>query len=670
VVRVVEYVVVRDKIHEIAEFYSPIGILHSIGGHAADVSVGADIVANSRFEVVEDRRRGFEGTLEGMQNRYVMGSHYHFVNRWLNLHPTPPRHSISSDHRTIHASIDYHLNKLEPRPGFAGFVNTDAFFYGELIDMWHVYDSGHDSDLFIVWDHYSPEQVAELPWYDFRSTRAPFYPHVGLLIYVDSVLAGYPEHVSEGVTLALRYYFDENMASPFESMEIGQRYFLRGTFYYLMMGINAYSGIPGADTRDRHMMEIKPLNDYGLWYVPVSAGETVDSSTPGLANLDDELAMLRHAQSSVYLRTTRNMHDLLITQSGENEILTISSGRMLDEDDHLYARPVAVIQEHFARERGLQLGDTFVVNVNREQHLVLSPYRLLGDGLSPGFDYEMWQRYNGQHMDLGVLSKLGAYPAYRLELEVVGMFDLFSGVFPTSGHPVSKLVFIPDSLLPADLVLQSAYFGDIGTDFLPAAWYSFVLSDVREQNAFLAEYHQHLAEMGFNLFFIGHDATNFWVTANIIISSMALNLLIFSFLLIMVLVLVVFLCLWQRRKELPITRVLGNSAENVAGQYLISVLLITIPAILIGVTTAWHFSTNVIADVLSPFHALLDDVIGGFAWQREQIIASHLEASLPSIMLPIALSAAILVAMLLFTILGLAKTLRRPVLEMLQLGRR
>jgi hypothetical protein len=272
-------------------------------------------------------------------------------------------------------------------------------------------------------------------------------------------------------------------------------------------------------------------------------------------------------------------------------------------------------------------------------------------------------------MDLGVLSIPGAYPVYQLELEVVGIFDLFRGA-ATSGHPVNKLIFIPDSLLPADMVLQSAYFGDIGTDFLPAAWYSFVLNDVREQNAFLAEYHQRLAEMGFNLFFIGHDATNFWVTANIIIRSMTLNLLLFSVLLIMVLVLVVFLCLWQRRKELPIARVLGNPAENVAGQYLTAVLLITIPAILIGVTAAWYFSINVITDVLSPFHALLADVIGGSAWQREQIIASHLEASLPSAMLPVALSAAILAAMVLFTILGLAKALRRPVLEMLQLGRR
>ena len=673
--RVVEFVTVQNSIRAIGQIYRTIGVLHNnTDGQIADVSAGAELVADSSFRIVEDRRRGFEGTLVDLNNRYVMGSHYHFINRYMNLHPSTPPDWRYFDMRTLNLTRDYHLQKLGPHDGFAGFVNTDAFFYGELLDIWRLEDMGHEyGGLFILWEHYEIEEMWAFAWYDFRSSLAPFYPHVNMLIRVDDVMAGYPEHVSAGVKLVLRYYFPEGeeFISPFDNLVIGERYFFRGTFYYQLMGIGSIASKFNADQNERHMLEAKPLNDQDLWYIHLEPGEIVSSSTPGLELLDEQLFLMRHAQSSVFLRTTRNMRNMPTTQMDENA-LSLVEGRWLDEEDYIYARKSAVIDVDFATRRGLEIGDTLLVHVNREQHIVLPRYQLVDDALWPGDNFAIlrWPIDHRPFNDIGILSVPGVYPVYELELEIVGTFDLFSNSMNTLGRPITKVIYIPDSILPADMVLLSSPCGELPPDYLPALWYSFILENPNDINAFVVEYTPKFAALGLNLSFIGQNSENFWVAADMITISIMLNLIIFSLASLLVLVLTAFLFLRQRRRECAILRALGFSSKTVICAVLVCVGFLALPAIIIGATSAWHFSVDMAANTLDPLESILRATIGGTPFQQEQALARYFGVIFPSISLLIIIQAVVLVAFLAVLTIGMIKASKKSVLAVLQASRR
>ena len=46
---------------------------------------------------------------------------------------------------------------------------------------------------------------------------------------------------------------------------------------------------------------IKPINNSGLWFLPVKPGVQLDLETPELAGLQDELELLRENQKALWL---------------------------------------------------------------------------------------------------------------------------------------------------------------------------------------------------------------------------------------------------------------------------------------------------------------------------------------------------------------------------------
>jgi len=620
VLRAVEYTIINNQISQISGFFQSVGVLSHRDGITADVSPAIDVIAQSPYVSFYDRRRGFEGTLDNMYNAYIEGSRYWFA---------------SVAYRYFQHDFEMQdLINLMPRlrtpAEFAGFVSGDSFFYGELINI---------------------EYVGWSAW----GRGWGFYPHKLLYIRVDDVLQGYPDRVAEERIVRLRMDFPDfpNYYSPLIGMEIGQRYFVKGTFYYFLDNLQR-------DSR-QVMMFIRQIGHQQLWYVPVAPGETIDTVALGLCH---QLQFAQHVQSAVHLRTTKDMTSMPFAQEGLG-MLSLRSGRLLNMDDYINARPVIVIPRRFAEIREVGVGDTITVTVNADQHIVYSPYYLI----SNYGDMDPMPVLITAFPELGVLSKPGSYPAIALELEVVGIYDMFRWrPMHTNWSSLSKFMYIPDSLIPAYWGLESAHFGDIQPGYSPALWYSFALHDPRYQAAFLWDTRDALADLGFRINFVGRDGSSFLNAADTILMSITLNLIIFSLVLALVLAFTVALFMWQRSREYAILRALGCPTKNIFMQSIVALLFFGTPAIIAGSVAGWIFALRLAQDTISGFGEIMADVLGRHLMtaQRDELISSYIEMAAPSLGRLAAFSITILASMLiLLTIINL-RTARQSVLEVLK----
>ena len=613
VVRAVEYIVIHDRITEISGFFQNIGELTHREGATADVSQAIEFIADSPYIQFYDRRRGFEGNLVGMHNAFIEGSRLWRAS-WIS--------EYMADDLYFRPYID-----LIPQFEIPGLVSGDSFFYGKLLDIVHVYTP------------------------PFGLGNIGFYPHKILYVEVDHALVGYPDRLFEGQVLRLRMDFPEEWDSPLEDMQIGQRYFLWGKFYFFL-------DIMQLDSRTitKFIQEL----DENIWYVNVQPGETVDTAELGLC---DKLDYVRHVQSAVFLRTSKDMTAMPTVQEGE-DLLRLMEGRFINHDDYLNSRPVVVVHRRFADMRNVRIGDTITIDINASQHLVYSPYYLVGN-VEDVFAFPVPITI---YPELAILSSPGAYPYITLELEVVGIFELFRlRPVSTIWSSVNKYMFIPDSLIPSDWGLKSAYFGEIRPDYTPAIWYSFMLRDPKDQPAFLWQTRDTLAEMGFRVNFAGRDGSGFWSVANNILLSALFNLIMFSAVLACALGLTIALFMWQRNKDYAILRSLGCPLIKIFYHSIMALLVFGTPALMAGSVAGWYYAVSLTEDALAGFGDIIASSIGRgiLPSERNALIASYLEITLPISWLFI-LCAIILISMLFFVFAGSLIVARRPVLLILQ----
>jgi hypothetical protein len=628
VMRAIEYIVVSDKIDSIGEYYHSVGFLTYAGESSPFVSdnvfIGAEVIRNTPFVGFEDRRRGVSGVLRDLQNADIQYS----GGNILPNHPEDPH--------------ELHQSNL--------LRHNDALFYGKLVSKTFAGSVIEDAG-------------------------GQFPPHMRMVLLVDNVMVGYPEHVSAGREVILRYILSEGELTrneygeliPFETsvdnMMVGQHYFLRSAYYWIVSSVSP-PPVPGMGVTDV-VLTMVPLNvgislyhrdiaGDSVWYVPVQPGEVVDFGLDGLEVLDGVLKNLRHSQSTVYLRTTADMTAMPIAQSS-NPPLKAVGGRLLNHEDHQNANPVVVIHEWFAELRNIGLGDTITIDIPWEQII-------LGAGSGPG-----------QSLDILIATNPQETNAYELELTVVGIYSsagdithLIGGsrLYGTHNTPY---IYIPDSILPHGFVFVENPLGvalidgaadaqmirnmAADPDFLPHPWYSFVLNDPREETAFLLQYRDTLDALGFNIVLFETGAETFWASAVPILQAVTLNAVIFGFVLVFVLVLVVFLYLRQCMKEFAIMRALGVPVRMVYGQLLASVLLFGLPAAVIGGMGGWFFALDRAASTIHPFGTSVTHV--------------DLEISISMIWLAI-LVIFVFVCLLTMTMVGALRMGSRPVLALLQ----
>ena len=485
----------------------------------------------------------------------------------------------------------------------------DVIFYGELID--------------IIQSRRDPERWT-------------------LTLNVDDVLMGYPEYIVSGQT-ELQIFLDN--AHIIDSLETGERYLLRVLLIDVPNGRTPSIGDP------LNVFTMQPLYPDGLWYVHLPAGEPIDLMNPELSAIAEEIAILHHPHHTVQLRTTKDL--ALVPMMLEDGIGFMFEGRPIDYDDYLNANPVAVIHRQFARIRGLNVGDTITVEIPQHhevESMNTDVFTFMALSGIP-FSFEEPQSF----IDVHVESIPRAESIHEIELEIVGIYNLFewSGGDPFTNF--STRIYLPDSVLPDDVMISSARWeSPEDQNYLPSFWYTFQLSNSRDELAFLMENRQPLAEMGLTLIMAvdAGNAQNFWQSANIILQSTAFNAIVFSFVLVLVLMLVVFLFLRQRRKELTIERMLGYSTKQSVRGILLTASLFLIPTT-IGAGLAWLFARRTIMDTL----VILGELIDGYG--AEAVFA------LSPIWL-IGLIIIVFILVLLMILIGAVRLIHRPLLELLQ----
>lgn len=464
-----------------------------------------------------------------------------------------------------------------------------------------------------------------------------------LTLNVDDVVVGYPEYVVDGQSeLQIILNLEEENELVIDSLEIGERYFLRVLLIDTPNGRMPTVGDPA------NVFAMKPLYPDGVWYLHVPADETIDWTNPELVAISEEIDLLLHYHHIVQLQTTRDM--ALVPMMLEDEMGFMVEGRPIAYEDHLNGNPVAVIHRQFAQIRGLNVGDTITVEVplvHQAENMNTDVFTVMAlSGISVGERQSL--------VDIHVESMPQAERVHEIELEIVGIYNLFEG---SGGDPFTNFstrIYIPDSILPDDVTISSQRWESPDNhNYLPSFWYTFRLDNSRNELAFLVQNHEPLAEMGLMLVMVvdGADSVqNFWQSANIILQTTTFNAIVFVIVLILVLMLVVFLFSRQRRKELMINRMLGYSIGRSVKEILTTATLFLIP-IIIGAVIAWVFAHRTIMNTL----VILEELTGN---TETLFTLSHVWL--------IGLIMVVFILILLMVLIEIMRLSCRPLLELLQ----
>ena len=588
VLRTVEYMIVRNRIYEIAARFRAVGFIQAAGD---DVGTGniisaVEVIADSPYIVRHDIRRGATGYLRDMTNVDVTGY--------------------------ITGSVDFDFDN----------ISIHTFFYGTVTGV------VSRDDTFIR-----------------------------MYVDADYVVAGHPEHVVEGQNL--RISIQRADVNAMQSLEVGKRY-LFGVSFICTCPTRSIP-IVGA----RSPLDIQPL-DEGLWFLPVPEGRADLQQHPNIAA---RIETRQYAISRIDLRTSIDMSAIPHWQLHMAQ-WRILAGRGISVEDNEQARMVAVVHRQFAETRGLELGDTIVIQLPAAHHVV-EPM-LLTSSITT---------YEGiiltrPHTDFVIIPNDLQQPMYELELEIIGTMRHVR--YPSG--PMSTLyasyIWIPDSILPQSHSLQNTYtfymdwYGsyrhgwrpraisvladvpyDIPGNYIPSIWYSFELNDPRNQDAFLLRYRATLEAMGYQLTILETNAPAFWAAAAPILLSIALNLIAFWIVFVLVLALVVFLYVRMRRKDFAIMRALGIPAGAALRMLLVAAIVYGLPAVIIGGSAAWYIAMASVAEALYPVN---------------MVIRTFTVVPTLSVIWLVAMLAVVAALMALLILIGAVVQARKPILVLLQ----
>ena len=429
------------------------------------------------------------------------------------------------------------------------------------------------------------------------------YDYYLLDVQVGEVLLGFPEYIRPGQNLKLRWIVEEGVAEQYAQLESGGRYFVKA--------------IRTLDGHDFNFLYLAPLNENGLWFVPLTPGEEVSFDDAALSHLPAEFEILYENQRTMLVVAANDMGAMPNTQEVSYEWF-LTEGRWIDHDDHLNENKVAVLHRQFATMRGFSIGDEISLDL---RSMVAADGQLIGWGEGIPFGYPDWQ----------------SLPSQRETYEIVGLFDRGRRI-PTLSSD-GRDVFVPTSTVPAEMLGPEVIFGPY--------FYSFVLSSSRHQDTFVLAYQDVLAGLGVELRFIEHEGERFWAMAEPIIASLSFNMLLYAAIYLLISILAVYFYLRQRRMDYAILRSLGRPSAQLWRQLLWPPILTWLPFMAVAALLAWYYAHDAAVATLAGLREMAEGV------------------GLPLVWLVWIGAAVALVPLVALTIAALRMT-RRPVLEVLQ----
>jgi hypothetical protein len=633
VFRTAEFLIVRRQIHNTGAHYRTTGFL-SHPYLMGDITEGMALLSGHPLIGFEDKRRGAEAFLHGMDNTDIRGM-VGQVHRFASMRNEQPRLNevffyayitgAAGDHERVQLNVRIdevivgHPEYIVPGQEMSLFYQVggenppgalDSFFVGlkdldlpdtRLIDLPWGYLPGEHGWLEInrdnpprgfLWN----QQRQQFDVLQFAVREGMIPPEI-LIFQGRPVYAGEDFVPPEGWTVS-----GVDLMYTGGSPMVGQRFLFRGFYAQQMPRPEVlawfHHPLPGAvipqrwdvTNRDSHNdLWLWPLAE-GVWYVPAPSGQGVDFTRPGLSDIPTEIETVRRDMTAMQLFATRDM-----TAMPEADSFVLYEGRHIDYDDYRNKNQVAVINSFFAETRGIEIGDTITLSVPRVQDYV-------GPRVLPGFITPMIRvdRNYPERFEDSVL----------LTVEVVGITTTNFFTWDTSW---SLFVFIPESIFPEGVsVYQRLEDGTsiaYGVDHFPDVWYSFVLANSRYERDFYNQFNDHFTLMGIELVMRFAEAESFWSAADPILLSITFNAVLFWLVLLLVLSLVAFLFIRQRKRDFAIMRSLGISARRVYLRLALAAILFGLPAIVLGGYTGRNFAVNEATQTLAAFEAAYDEAI-------------------------------------------------------------
>jgi len=561
VARATEYIIVINEIERIESFYRTIGVLSPINprdiSNSHDVTQAAQIVEASNHVSMADARIFTQGVLEDRTNTITnLVAFNYFV---------PPVEGMDM------LAMDMYFNGrvLAGRPSLRTLgAQTFLVFRGEA----NYHFAGDGTTLRTedrIWESPTSGRIVEmrravdflLPITDDEAMRfaaGEWNPLDGLRGDREYLFRAIPGDRSSPVQQTLGFYL-----RPLAGGDDGLR----------MMPISE-------DSIHRHMTVLPQYRDDNLtFFVPVADTQAHSNMLEYLA---DDIAM---ARDNLHTLTVIGTQDMTVMPRMQNSIHArlvtgAAGGRWLTYEDHTSQSPVAVVSAQMAARRGLTVGETFTIMLRDNPRPAwidnenTSPWSMGVDGWWETTPQNWWglmeNRENWREFD-----------THTLELEVVGVYWFFPPAGAINNFTAAEL-YVPASLIPAG-------FGWNDAPLLTGS-YSFMLTGPRATEPFLAQNWQALNELGFVAQFLPNGFEHFAAVSDPIITSITVNLVMFSAVASVILALVVFLYLRQWKRTVAIARGLGMPSKMVVGRLFVPVLFMWVPAIAAGSAAAWFFA--------------------------------------------------------------------------------
>ena len=484
---------------------------------------------------------------------------------------------------------------------------------------------------------------------------------------VDEVAAGRPELIYEDYSVILHTTRDGTDPEAARGQLVkGERYLAVGYYSLLSPSRIEYDEKTGRQTATHALLSC-PLED-GYFY-PVPEGGEVDWSDPRLGDLGAFLQDVRSEQHALNVIPTQDMSALPQVQEADPS-LYLTEGRWLDSRDNGAERRTCVISQSLAELRGLSVGDTLTLTLRDVPSTFgyFHPYPIRGPLLfSPpeGFDAadlfsstltadtrDRWVSPGPVETAADAYEIVGLYE-YRDKYQrtVVSNF----AYIPASAVPESFAMTTADTLGPLELTrmeLLADYISFSSPLPVPGA-VSFVLTSPEEGARFMTEARSELEALGFRASLLENGWAAFQAAAQPLRRSTLYNAAIFSAVLAAALCLLALVHFRMRGRDMAIARALGVPAAQCTGEAALPLILTGLLGAVLGGGLGWRNALNSAGATLA---GLSEYGAGGAAALPVRWLA--------------ALLGAVLVLLLAAAVGGGAYLSTRPVIFLLQGGRR
>ncbi len=444
---------------------------------------------------------------------------------------------------------------------------------------------------------------------------------------VKSLLGGYGDYMSENRTVFVMHlpgldpentnnldtlsYYPAEQDAPFleelGELREGETYLLRA-WYTELYGVNSLKGAQSGYIGSHFVLETLPQEERYFSLVQEDFAVS-DSLQEYLAYLDETSRVM----SVVGTKDMSRMPDCI--ESAKEMYLT--EGRWLTREDDTEGRRVCVVNEFFARTRGLGLGDTVTLCLKNEDNPLY---------------YQTWEVWED--------AKKTGRDSETAEFEIVGIYDNlnYKGSFLTL---YSITMYVPDSCIPAGYVPWDSYLDSMS--------YSFVLKNPEDKQKFLAENRDKLEELGCTVLFVENNADSFAETSSALLDSTRMSAGLSGAVFCGILLLGCMLFTVQHRREYALMRALGVPAGRAGGCFLCALGGIGVLGFVPGALAGWLLTLKNAKELLEPVEFLTDE---------------PQTAALPAFWLPL-FFAGMLAVLFLPGICAALSLSRRPILSLL-----